>query len=59
MEDPSTCYCECNKAYKTDEYIDIKKCLCKKCPVNKLVLACEDEILNTTQTLHNDEEVTY
>ena len=27
---PSTCDCECNKACKSDEYLDTKKCSCKK-----------------------------
>ena len=45
-----TCDCKCNKTCKTDEYLDIKKCLCKKRLFSKLVLACEDEILNTRET---------
>ena len=33
---------------KDEEYLDIKIGLCKKCLFGELVLACEDEILNTT-----------
>ena len=32
--------CECNKASKINEYLDIKNCSCKKLLVGKLVLAC-------------------
>ena len=47
---PSTCDCECNKASKIYEYLDIKTCSCKNRLIGKLVLACEDEILSTTET---------
>ena len=59
MYDPSTCHCECNKAHKIDEYLDIKKCLCKKRLFGKLVLECEDETLNTTENLLNDKRVAF
>ena len=42
--------CECNKACKFDEYLDIENCSCEKSLFDKLVLTCEDEILNTTET---------
>ena len=54
MLNPSTCDCECNKACQIDEYLDIKKCLCKKCLFDKLVLTCEDEILDITETVLED-----
>ena len=54
----STCDCECNKAFKTDMYLNIKNCSCGKLLIGKLVLECEDEILNTTETLFNDKNVT-
>ena len=57
MRNPSTCACECNKACKIDEYLDIKKCLCKKDLFGKLVSEGKDEILNTTETLLNDKKV--
>ena len=41
---------ECNKAYKIEQYLDIKNCSCKKHLFRKLVIACEDEILNTIET---------
>ena len=43
---PSTCNCECKKACKIGEYLDIKSCSCKKHPVGKVVSTCEDGILN-------------
>ena len=52
-----TCDCECNKACKIDE-IDIKNCSCKKRLIGKLVLVCEDEILNITETSLDDKKVT-
>ena len=54
----STRDCECNKACEIDGYLDIKKCLCKKRLFVKLVLACEDEILNTAENSFNDKKLT-
>ena len=45
------------KARKTDEYLDIKNCLCKKHLSDKLILASEDEILSTTETSLVDKNV--
>ena len=59
MWNASTCDCECNKACKIDEYLDIKNCSCEKHLIGKLVLECEDEILNTTETLLNDKKVAH
>ena len=56
MWDPSTCDCEYNKECKTDEYIDVKNCSFRKRLIGKLILECEDEILNTTETLVNDKK---
>ena len=42
------------KTCKDEEYLDIKIDLCKKRLFDKLVLACEDEILNTSGTPLND-----
>ena len=50
MWNPSTCNCECNKACKIDEYLDITICSCEKRLIGKLILECEDEILDTTET---------
>ena len=58
MWNPSMCDCDCNKACKIDEYLDIKICLFKKHLFGKLVLACEDEMLNITETLLHDQKVT-
>ena len=50
MQNPGICDCEYNKACKINEYLDIKNCLRKKRLFGKLVLACEDKILNTTES---------
>ena len=47
---PSTYDCECDKARKISEYLDTKNCSCKKHLFGELVLACEDEMLNTIET---------
>ena len=49
MWNTRTCDCECNKACKIDEYLDIKIFSCKKRLIGKLVLECEDETLNTAE----------
>ena len=61
MWSPCTCYCKFNKECKilNDEYLDTKNCCCKKCLIDKLVLECEDEILNTTENLLNDRMCNY
>ena len=41
--------CVCNKSCEIDESLDVKNCSCEKCLFGKLVLACEDEILATTE----------
>ena len=53
---PSMCDCECCKTCKTDEYLDIKNCSCKKRLFGKLELVCDDEILNTTETSLDDKK---
>ena len=53
------CYRKCNEAFKTDKYLDIKSFSCKKCLFGKLVLACEDEIFNTTETSVDNKKSTY
>ena len=58
MWNPITCGCECNKACKIDEYLDTKNCSCKKYVISKLVLECEDEKLNTTETSPDDKKIT-
>ena len=49
MSNPSMCDCECNKACKIDNYLDAKSCSWEKHLITKLVSACEDEVLNTTE----------
>ena len=39
------------------EYLNTKHCSCKERLIGKLVLDCEDEILNTTETLLDDKKV--
>ena len=46
----STWDCEYNKTCKIDEYLFFKNCSCEKGLLNKLLLICKDEILNTTET---------
>ena len=52
MFSPSMCDCECNKAPKIDEHLDTKNN--KKRLIGKLVLGCEDKILNSTETSPDD-----
>ena len=41
------CECECDKSSNFDEYLDYANCKCRKKLIEKLVLECEEEILNT------------
>ena len=53
------CECECDESCNVGEYLDYGNCKCRKRPINKLVLECEYEILNTTDTiLITDKKVT-
>ena len=56
MWNPGTRNCECNKECKIDEYLDIKNCSCEKSLNCKLVLECEGEVLNTTETSLGDKK---
>ena len=56
MRNPSAWDCECNKAFKTDEYLNIRNCFCEKRLIDELVLICGDAISNTTKTF--DKKVT-
>ena len=47
-----------SQACKVDEYLDIKSCSYEKRLLRKLVLACEDETLNTTETSLGDKKET-
>ena len=51
---PSTCDCECDKTCKIGVYLYVKNCSYKRRLFGKLVLACEDEILNATETTVKD-----
>ena len=42
---------------KIDEYLDVKNCFWEKRLFGKLVLECEDEILNTTETWLEDKNL--
>ena len=50
MWNPSTCHWQCNKAFKNNEYLDIKNSSCKKHRFDKLVIPCGDEKWNKMQT---------
>ena len=53
------CDCECNQACKIYEYLDIKYYYsCEKLLTGNLVIACEHEILNKTETSLIDKKVT-
>ena len=58
LQIPSTCDCECNKACKNDDYVDIKICLSEKRQFDKLILTREIEMLNTTEILLNYKKIT-
>ena len=58
MESYSMCDCEFNKAFTIDKYFAIENCSCEKHLLGKLVLACEDEILNRPKTLFDDKKAT-
>ena len=45
---------QCIKAYKIDEYLDIKNCSHKKRLIVQLLLEWDNEILNTTKTSLDD-----
>ena len=49
MWKPSTYDCGCNKACKTDECLYIKYFSCERRLISKLVMECENEILNAIQ----------
>ena len=57
MWNPSTCYCECNKACKIDEHLDFKNCSCEKHLIAKFLLEFVHEILDTTESLLNDKKI--
>ena len=54
---PSTSDCDCNASCKTDQYLVIKSCSYEKGLIGKLVLACEDEILNTVETSQDEKKL--
>ena len=56
ISNPSICNSDSNTACKIDEYLDTENCLCEKYLLHKLVLAREEEILNTTETSLNDKQ---
>ena len=49
---------ECNKACKTGEYFNTKNYSCEICLIGRLVLRCEDEIVNRTEISVDDKKVT-
>ena len=46
----------CGSTSKIDKYLDIKNCSCEKSLIPKLVLECEDKILNTTNVSLDDKK---
>ena len=55
---PSMYECQCNKGCKFNKFLKTKNCSCEKRLFGKLVLTCEVEILNTTETSLDDKKVT-
>ena len=58
MRNSCICDCECDKACKIDEYLDIKNCSCEKYLIGKFVLGWEDETLNKTKTSPDNKNLT-
>ena len=58
MWNGNRCNRECNKACNSDDYLNIKNFSYKKHLFDKLVLGCEDEIVNTCETSVIDKKVT-
>ena len=54
----STLDCECKKACGSDEYLIIKNCSWAKRLIDKVVLVCENEILNTAKASLDNKNVT-
>ena len=59
MLNPNTCNFEYNKACKIDEYLDIKNSSCRKRLIGKLILECDDKILNATEDSLDDKKEIY
>ena len=57
MQNLSKCDCECNQGCKSDRYLGIKKQFIQNRVFSKLILACEGETSNTTETSINDKKV--
>ena len=55
----SSCDCQCNKPYKFNEYLNIKNRACEKILTGKLVLECDDEILNPCEIFVHDKKVAF
>ena len=59
-KNPGTCYCGCHKACKIDNNLDDNKFFSyKKRLIGKLVLECEDEVLNKTEISPDNQKVIY
>ena len=54
----STCDCKCNKVRKINEYLVPRNLLCEKRLIGKVLLACEDEMVNTTEASLDNKRVT-
>ena len=57
MWNRSACDCECNRACKVDKYLGIENCSLERNLFGKLVLECENQMSNTTETLLNERKV--
>ena len=51
---PGSCDFGCNQSCKTDKYLDVKNCSYENRLLGKLVLECQDKILNTFERSFDD-----
>ena len=62
MWNPSTCECECEMWCKPDQYLDYKKCVCKKKLIGKLIAECtiviNETMINNNKNISNDDTIT-
>ena len=62
MWNPSTCACECDMWCKPGQYIDYKKCVCKKKLIGKIISECtsiiNETMMNDKNNIANDDTTT-
>ena len=53
---PSNCKCECDKSCDLGEYLDFKKCKCRKKLIDKLVDECTETIDEKVKMFDKNED---